>query len=373
MSLDPESPYKARLCAQMMAATAVLAALAPDDFRRRILARPGFVYCYEFVRWARRAKNGLKGQRETRELVRQLERELAELEHKNFAPYEVIRHSVAAHRQTFDADDAVTNIASGNDAWTDISDAAVRILAEDARAIWNLLADPYDVARLENFPLVPKELRCAIDKGGFEPPPSGLVPGVGSFDATRPDATQVIQGGELGDRLRQVVDAVRQIKVLSQLWQVVNGHEPFWRVVASAMVSDAATLVDLLYEQPHGTRPEHLQLPVLGLLERDDPSVPAIPILRAGLLALDRSALAHVRTLRRTIGAHVDDRRTVAQLMRDLEGFNPNALNSVIDNVFEALSAARRADLRLASLRLIDSSIAGMWRLDEPEDIRGYG
>ena len=46
----PESAYRARLCAAYMAAAAVLAGEAPDDFRRRIIARPAFVYAHEFLR-----------------------------------------------------------------------------------------------------------------------------------------------------------------------------------------------------------------------------------------------------------------------------------------------------------------------------------
>ena len=153
---------------------------------------------------------------------------------------------------------------------------------------------------------------------------------------------------------------------------MVNGHEPFWRVVAGATISDAATLVDLVYEQPGRTKPEYRHSPLLELLERDDPAAPSIPLLRAGFSALDRSAIEHVRTLRRTIGAHVDDTRSIDQLMSDLEGFDPGALNAVIDNVFAALSAARSADLGLASLRLIDSSLAGLRRVDEPEESREY-
>ena len=38
-TLHGETALKARYCAQMMAGAAVLAGTAPDDFRRRVLAR----------------------------------------------------------------------------------------------------------------------------------------------------------------------------------------------------------------------------------------------------------------------------------------------------------------------------------------------
>jgi hypothetical protein len=53
----------------------------------------------------------------------------------DYGPYEEIRHRIAAHRQPFG--NAISDQVSGEEAWLDISDATVRILAEDARAIWN--------------------------------------------------------------------------------------------------------------------------------------------------------------------------------------------------------------------------------------------
>jgi ribosomal protein L12E/L44/L45/RPP1/RPP2 len=54
-------------------------------------------------------------------------------------------------------------------------------------------------------------------------------------------------------------------------------------------------------------------------LLRNEPGAPAFPIVEHGFAQLDRAALTHVRTLRETVGAHIDEHRTVAQLMRDLE------------------------------------------------------
>lgn len=96
-----ETALKARYCAQMMAAASVLAGTAPDDFRRRVVARWVFVYCHEFIRRARRAKNELRGRGGMRDTVRELERALNELEKRDWRSYETIRHRIAAHRQTY--------------------------------------------------------------------------------------------------------------------------------------------------------------------------------------------------------------------------------------------------------------------------------
>jgi len=124
-----EIALKARYCAQMMAAAAVLAGTAPDDFRRRVLARHVFVYCHEFIRWARRAKNELRGRPQLRETVRELDRALNELERRDWGSYEDIRHRIAAHRQTLAAT-PTDAILRGGEMWNDISEATVRILSE---------------------------------------------------------------------------------------------------------------------------------------------------------------------------------------------------------------------------------------------------
>lgn len=80
--------------------------------------------------------------------------------------------------------------------------------------------------RLEAFPPVSPELRKALDEAGFDAAPEGLVVGVGSFDATRPDAVGVRQEGELGERVRQLVDAIRTVQVLSLLLHATAGYEP---------------------------------------------------------------------------------------------------------------------------------------------------
>lgn len=136
-SAAPESTYRARLCAKYMAAAAVLAATAPDDFRRRIIARPVFVYAHEFLRWARRAKNDLKRLPNTRHAIGRIEPMLTRFAGHDYGPYEDIRHGIVAHRRP------LGTTATGGDelatvvAWLDISDATVRILAEDATAVWN--------------------------------------------------------------------------------------------------------------------------------------------------------------------------------------------------------------------------------------------
>lgn len=68
-----EPALKARYCPQLMAAGCVLADTAPDDFHRRVLARPVLLYCHEFIRWARRAENELRSRPELRPTVKRVE------------------------------------------------------------------------------------------------------------------------------------------------------------------------------------------------------------------------------------------------------------------------------------------------------------
>jgi hypothetical protein len=329
-----------------------------------------FVYCHEFIRWARRAKNELRRRKDLRETVRHLEAALDELAKRDWGPYEEIRHRIAAHRQTR-ARTPTDSILEGNEMWTDISDATVRILSEDARAIWNRIAAVHNIPTLDGFPPVSPDLARAIADHGYEPAPPGLLSGVGSFDSTREDAVLVMQGGELGEQNRLLVDAVRNIRTLSQLWQAVNGHEPYWRVVLAATVTEACTLIDLTYGKAPG-RSSHQQLSLLELLERDDPRSRAIPVLRSSRQALDPAALAHVRELRNRIGAHIDDHLPVHEVTRAMQEFDAGSVNAVIDNGFDALTNAARAEPLLRPLLMFDATLKGFARANPPEDARPY-
>jgi hypothetical protein len=367
-----EPALKSRYCAQMMAGASVLASTAPDDFRRRILARSVFVYCHEFIRWTRTAKNELKGQKDHRMKVQELTRELNTLAKRDWGPYEEIRHRIAAHRQAVTEDQSAA-ILHTTELWTDISDDAVRILSEDARAIWNGLAAVHDLPALVSFPPISPELQAALAERGYEPPPEGLVSGVGSFDASREDAIFMIQGGELGELNRQIVDAVRNIRTLSQLWQAVNGHDPYWQVVIGATVTEACTLVELVYEQSPTTKAKYQQLSLLELLGRDDPQSAAIPLLQTSHEALSSDALEHVRRLRNIAGAHVDDRLSLNDIIDSLRGFDPHAVNAVIDNVFAAITNAGHADLRLGLVLMQDVALGGVTLAKPPPQARPYG
>lgn len=364
-----ETTLKTRYCAQMMAAACVLANTAPDDFHRRVLARPVLVYCHEFIRWARRAKNELRSVPEHRATVRRVEQALNDLERRDWGDYQEIRHRIAAHRQTI-APDLETSMTTGNAMWSDITDDALRILSEDARAIWNDLAHVHGIPTLDRFPPIDPALRTVIDVRGYEPIPAGVVVGSGSFDATRPDALLATQGGDIGEQNRQLVDAVRNVRILCQLWTAVNGHEPFWRVILGVTATEACTLVDLLFHAPAGQGRQ--QPALLELLERERTSSPAVAVLRDAYDNMSPAALAHVRDLRNRAGAHIDDKLAVHEISALLQGFDPDQLNAVLDGCFDAISAAAAADPALTTILLHDAVMAGLSRADQP-DAAPYG
>lgn len=201
--------------------------------------------------------------------------------------------------------------------------------------------------------------------------PAGLVSGVGSFDATREDAVFVIQGGDLGEQNRQLVDAVRNVRTLSQLWLAVNGHEPFWRVVLAATVTEACTLHDLIYGAPGGSS-SHQQPALLEVLERDEPRSAAIAVIRQGHPAIDATPLAHVRDLRNRVGAHVDESIRVDQISQLMQGFNSASLNAVLDNSFDTLTQAARVEPLLRPVLMFDAVISGFSLVAPPEAARLY-
>ena len=84
-------------------------------------------------------------------------------------------------------------MTTGNVMWSDITDDALRILSEDARAIWNDLAHVHRLPTLDRFPPIDPALRTAIDDRRYKPIPAGVVGGAGPFDATRPDRIRTLR------------------------------------------------------------------------------------------------------------------------------------------------------------------------------------
>ncbi len=168
-----------------------------------------------------------------------------------------------------------------------------------------------------------------------------------------------MQGGDLGEHNRQLVDAIRNVRTLSQLWLAVNGHDPYWRVVLAATVTEACTLIDLIYGAPAAS-PNHDQVSLLELLERDEPRSPAIPLLRLARQSLDSNALDDVRELRNRVGAHVDEQLSVSQITQRMQNFDAGHLNAVIDHGLDALTNAARADRLLSPVMLFDAALKGL-------------
>lgn len=356
--LVTEKALKTRFTAQMMAAVAVLADTAPDDFRRRIVARSLFVYTHEFIRWARQAKNELRRIGGQRDRVLRLEPMLAALGDRDWGPYEEIRHKIAAHRQPI-GHGPLGGLEAGVVAWNDISRTSLHILAEDARGIWNELADGYEMPRLTGFPPVVDELAEEITACGYEVEPDGVAIGVGSFDATRPDAALALQGGDLGTIQRQIVDAVRSVQVICQLWQAVNGHEPFCYAVLSAAHVEACTMHDLILGQPSTTPARYRHESLRELLERTDLRSPGLPWLQHAAISLPRDSIVAVREIRDRVGAHIDDRASFSDLLTLMQSFDPAALNEVLDHLFDTISGAASADVRLRLAVMGDARLAG--------------
>lgn len=354
-----EKALKSRFAAQMMAAVAVLADTAPDDFRRRIVARSLFVYTHEFLRWARQAKNELSRISGESDRILRLEQMLEALGDRDWGPYEEIRHRIAAHRQPI-GDGPLGGLEAGVAAWNDICRTSLHILAADARAIWNELADGYGMPRLTGFPPIVDELADAIAAFGYATELDGIAIGVGSFDATRPDAAVALQGGDLGIIQRQIVDAVRTVQVICQLWQAVNGHEPYCYAVLSAAHIEACTLHDLILGQPSTTPARHRHESLRELLERTASRSPALSVLQHAASTLPQDPMVAVRQIRDQVGAHIHDRASFSDLLALMQGFDSSALNRVLDHLFGALSGAAAADVRLRLAVMGDARLAGL-------------
>jgi hypothetical protein len=366
--MNTDQAAKTQHCVRMMLAARVLAETAPDDFRKRIVARPVFSHVQAFLRWAPQVKNGLKKRKVDRALIHEIEVALKDLGERDFAHYEDVRHRIAAHRQAF-VPLPQPELLADSEAWNDIDEAAVTILTDDATAIWNKLAPHTQLPKVSAPPELPEHVRLGIAERGYTGEQvAGVRIGTGSFDETRPDTVTITQGGALGQRQRQIIDTIHSIETTGQLTPLLEGDFQ-WITVTSGIV-DLATLVDLCYEQP--LNPMVQYAPLLELMRADGRS-PALPLLERGYATLDRAAVVALRQLRNTVGAHIDDRRTMLQLEQDLRGFDVAGANRVLANISTTLAeASNDPAARLVHLKLFRGQMSDLRRVDRSELVKPY-
>ncbi len=259
---------------------------------------------------------------------------------------------------------------AANRLWREIDAPLVGVLVDDALGIWADLG-PLCGGSPVAPPTVATAVRSSLNSGLSPCSQEGVRVGVGSFDDTRPGFLSAVQGGFLGDRLREIADTIEHFEHLVGVLGAVQEDLQFARLVRGGLVIEVCGLVELVFEVPRGRAAANYYPPLVDLLALPQPGAEE---LAAAQRRLNRTAVSRLRHIRDTIAAHVDDKGRIADLVQQLDVLEPALLQSVWDHAAHALaSAAAPPGSVIRTLTMRSTVLRGLERLDEPELYRPYG
>jgi hypothetical protein len=303
--MDPD--LKTRHAVQMACAARALAAAAPSDHLKRVLARYVFVFLHDVLRFAPAWRNQLlkdEARRATAEAAAAaLERLRVDWKH-----YQGIRHFLGAKRQLRDPADAAADQLETFRLWTDIGALSVETLVDDAIELYVQLAA---LERLPPIDAEPEVSAAAVQALGSAEPlgdEAYLEVNAATFATARPRTVALRQGGHVGRLVALVNDVAESAAVLAGLAEVDDLHPAIRRLVVCELPSEISELMRL----------------TIGPVTVDGEDAPADPSLLAWYREHDRppdalTVLAYLessipvqmrvqlRDWRNRLGAHIDD------------------------------------------------------------------
>ena len=191
-----ELAEKVRFCVQSMCGVRWLTSLMPDDYSKRLVARPTFLYLDAFLQLAPRLKNELKGIKKD---VLDVHECLRKLESDYEGNYSRIRDKLTAHRQELPLADLI-------EAWNEVDLVSTTIFTEDAETIYRLMADLHpDVPAYTEFKGVNDPAIARIVRTEFGDAPQGLQVGTDNLAITRPQTVTFIPTCDFQRQVMQVV------------------------------------------------------------------------------------------------------------------------------------------------------------------------
>lgn len=286
-------------------------------------------------------------------------------------PYASLRDRIAAHRQPIGTGGGANSWAAANRLWSEIDAPLVGVLVDDVLGIWRQFA-PHVYQAPIVMRTVPVKIAAQLASAFPDSPREGLGVGVGSFDETRPGFISAVQGGDVGERLRQIADTIEHFEHLAKIANAVVGERSLQRLAVGGLVIETCGLVELVLDLPQGRTPANYYPPLVEMLKASEPGEAA---LLAGKSGLDHRGVSQLRDIRDTIAAHVDGRRRLRDLVRLIDRLDPTVVQGVWDHVDSTLAAAAAAK-PISVVRPLGSRgirMSGLARADESELARPYG
>jgi hypothetical protein len=282
-----------------------------------------------------------------------------------------LRDRLGAHRQPVGGEDDVGGWVPANELWAQIDAPLVGVLCEDMAEIEGRVRRLTGAPEV-SAPVLTADQTAAIAAAAHFLPVEGLRVATGSFGETMINAMTPLQGGAIGERLREVSDTIDGWECYATARGCVRGSRPFERALAAGAVIETANLVELVYEVPAGRAPANRYPPLLELIPHTYAERAELQTTYARLSATDRSWL---RERRNTVAAHLDARERLSVLLKRLDETEPERLDRLFHSVCKALvEIDRRHPITVWStlVRTRNKQMAGVMRVEPPEYPAGY-
>lgn len=357
---------KARFALAQACAAAALADALPDPFAKRLMARGVFVATAAFIEISRPTRNQIaKATGRSKELA-PLRSELNALADRDWGPYRPLRDRIGAHRQPIGPTEDADAWAGANALFAEIDRPLVGVLCDDMRVIFDQLAAAAG-SRPFTSPDLSDDVSAALTAAFAHPPAAGVSIATGSFGETVANTTTPIQGTAIGERLRQVSDAIDGWEMYATASTAVSTSRWLHRAVAAGAIIETANAIELIFDVPQGRAQSHRFAPLVELLP--DAYVEAAD-LKVEHAQLPMTEVAWVRDRRNSVAAHIDLSTPLVELLKRLDATDPRRLSVLFHQVVNALSridAKYPVTVFSPFVRLRGATLAGTRRIDPPE------
>lgn len=156
----------------------------------------------------------------------------------------------APHRQPLD-NDGVAAWAAANELWAEVDAPLIGVLCDDMATIYAMLAPHCGGGQFVAPALSPTAAAALDEAPGFQPR-KGVSIASGSFGETIAATISPLQGGEVGQRLREIGDTIDAYSCFAEISQCVTAELPFGRAALRGAILEAANIVELVFEVPGG-------------------------------------------------------------------------------------------------------------------------
>jgi len=366
-----DSARKTAYALQQALVARAIADVVPDEHQKRLVVRGVFVALVNFTAAARHARKGIPSSKGNRAELAEIKQKVNELADRDFGPYAPLRDRIGAHRQPIGGQDDHEARDQAARLWSEVDAPLVGVLCDDMTQIHAALHALGGAPALTPPTMSDDATRAIAVADFFAKGPAGSVIDVGSFGDARENMVGAVQGGAVGERVRQIADTIDGFELHASLVPDLLGQLPFERFCRAGALIETCNLVELALDVPVDRRPQDRVDPLVDLVSARLPEHADLAKAKANLPVAE---VEWARGLRNTVAAHIDQNTNLKVLLKQLDRMDLDRLQRLWSFVDHALAAASNHPASvLALLGIRGVEMKGLTRVDASPYRASYG